>query len=106
MRSAGVEADAMVAAGGFTNSRQLMQMHADVSGLPIALTEVGDAVVLGGAILAGVGAEVFGSLDEAVDAMVHESDVIEPDPDLHEHYEFFVDAYAESIPPCGRWSIA
>jgi FGGY-family pentulose kinase len=98
MRSAGVQADSFVAAGGFTNSPQLMQMHADVSGLPIAFTEVGDAVVLGGAILAGVGAGVFSSLDEAVEAMVHETEVIEPDPDLHERYQFFVDAYIDAYP--------
>jgi len=98
MRSAGVEADSLVAAGGFTNSPQLMQMHADVSGLPITFTEVGDAVVLGGAILAGVGAGVFSSLEEGVDTMVHETDVIEPDPELHERYEFFGDAYAETYP--------
>jgi len=98
MRSAGVEADSFVAAGGFTNSRQLMQMHADVSGVPITFTEVGDAVVLGGAILAAVGAEVFTTLDEAVDSMVHETEVIEPDPDLQERYEFFVDAYTEAYP--------
>ena len=98
MRDAGFDAEAFVAAGGFTNSRQLMQMHADVSGVPIALTEVGDAVILGGAILAGVGAGLFPGLSEAADAMVHESDTIEPDPDAHERYQFFVDAYAEAYP--------
>lgn len=98
MRSAGVEVESLVAAGGFTKSRQLMQMHADVSGLPISLTEVGDAVLLGGAILAAVGAGVHDSLDDAVQAMVHETDTIDPDPELHERYAFFVDAYAEAYP--------
>jgi sugar (pentulose or hexulose) kinase len=73
-------------------------MHADVSGLPITFTEVGDAVLLGGAILAGVGAGIFPSLDEAVDTMVHETEVIEADPELHERYAFFVDAYVEAYP--------
>lgn len=98
MREAGFEAETLVAAGGFTNSRQLMQMHADVSGVPIALTEVGDAVVLGGAILAAVGADMFPGIPEAVEAMVHETDTLEPDPSAHERYEFFVDAYAEAYP--------
>ncbi|MBV8220007.1 MAG: hypothetical protein JO325_16195 [Solirubrobacterales bacterium] len=98
MRSAGVEVDSLVAAGGFTNSPQLMQMHADVSGLPITLTEIGDAVLLGGAILAAVGAGVFGALDDAVEAMVHERDTINPDQELHERYAFFADAYAEAYP--------
>ena len=86
------------AAGGFTNSRQLMQMHSDVSGVPITFTEVGDAVVLGGAILAATGAGLFDSVPEAAAAMVHETDTIEPDPDTHEAYRFYVDAYAETYP--------
>ena len=96
--SAGIEVDSLVAAGGFTNSPQLMQMHADVSGLPITLTEVGDAVLLGGAILAAVGAGVHDSLEHAVEAMVHETNTIDPNPELHKRYAFFVDAYAEAYP--------
>jgi len=98
MQQAGFEAKSLVATGGFTNSRQLMQMHADVSGLPITFTEVADAVVLGGAVLAAVGAEVFESVPDAVKEMVREAHTIEPDADLHERYQFFLDAYAESYP--------
>jgi FGGY-family pentulose kinase len=98
MTAAGFDVREFVAAGGFTNSRQLMQMHADVSGVPITFTEVGDAVVLGGAILAATGAGLFGSLPEAAAAMVHETDTIEPDPETHEAYRFYVDAYAETYP--------
>ena len=75
-----------------------MQMHCDVSGVPITFTEVGDAVVLGGAILAATGAGLFDSVPEAAAAMVHETDTIEPDPDTHEEYQFYVDAYAETYP--------
>ena len=98
MRKAGFEAETLVAAGGFTNSPQLMQMHADVSGVPITFTEVGDAVVLGGAILAAVGSGLHDSIADAVDAMVHETHTIEPDSDAHQRYQFFVDAYAEAYP--------
>ena len=98
MRTAGLEVETFVAAGGFTKSPQLMQMHSDVSGIPISFTEVGDAVILGGAILAGVGAGLFPSVGDAVDSMVHETHTIEPDPSAHERYQFFVDAYAEAYP--------
>jgi FGGY-family pentulose kinase len=98
MRDAGFDVKEFVAAGGFTKSRQLMQMHADVSGVPITFTEVGDAVILGGAILAATGAGLFGSIGEAAGAMVHETDTIEPDSARHEEYKFFVDAYAETYP--------
>jgi FGGY-family pentulose kinase len=98
MHAAGFEVREFVAAGGFTKSRQLMQMHADVSGVPITFTEVGDAVILGGAILSAVGAGLFEGVPEAAAAMVHETDTIEPDSARHEQYQFYVDAYAETYP--------
>jgi FGGY-family pentulose kinase len=98
MAAAGFEVKEFVAAGGFTKSRQLMQMHADVSGVPITFTEVGDAVILGGAILSAVGAGIYGSIQEAAGAMVHETDTIQPDPETHQRYQFFVDAYADAYP--------
>jgi sugar (pentulose or hexulose) kinase len=88
----------MVACGGATKSRDWMQMHADVSGVPIALTEVGDAVVLGTCMLAAVGAGLYKDLPEAAASMVHEIDVLEPDPELHEEYAFYVDAYCDTYP--------
>jgi FGGY-family pentulose kinase len=98
MRDAGFEVETLVATGGFTNSPQLMQMHADVSGVPITFTEAGDAVMLGGAILSAVGAELFADVAHAVEAMVHETHTIDPDPDAHERYAFFVDSYADAYP--------
>jgi FGGY-family pentulose kinase len=98
MRAAGVEVRELVAAGGATNSRDWMQMHADVTGVPITLTEVGDAPVLGCAILAAAGAGIYPSVREAAEAMVHETDVLEPDQERHDEYQFFVDAYAETYP--------
>jgi sugar (pentulose or hexulose) kinase len=87
-----------VAAGGATNSRQWTQMHADVTGVPIALTEVGDAPVLGCAILAATGAGIYPDVKQAAEAMVHETEVLEPDQARHEEYRFYVDAYAETYP--------
>ncbi len=98
MADAGFKARELVATGGFTNSRQLMQMQADVSGLPITFTKVGDSVVLGAAILAAVGAGEFANLTDAVEAMVHETDTLEPDDAAHERYAFFLDAYADAYP--------
>ena len=55
MKAAGFEVDRMVACGGATKSRDWIQMHADVPGVPIVLTEVGDAVVLGTCMVPAVG---------------------------------------------------
>ena len=98
MTSAGYEVSEMVAAGGATKSRDWIQMHADVTGVPITLTEVGDAVVLGSCMMAAVGAGLYPDLQEAAKAMVHEIDRLEPDPETHEAYKFYVDKYCDTYP--------
>ena len=49
--------------GGATKSPLWLQMHADATGLPVAVTACDNAPLLGAALLAGVGAGVFGSSD-------------------------------------------
>lgn len=88
----------MVACGGATKSRDWIQMHADVPGVPIVLTEVGDAVVLGTCMVAAVGAGLFKDLPEAATQMVHEIDFIEPDQERHEEYQYYVDKYCDTYP--------
>ncbi len=96
MRDAGYRPSEIVACGGATQSRQWMQMHADVTGLPIQLPKVGDAVVLGSCVLAATGAGLSGSVAQAADAMVHHGDLITPDEQRHEQYAFFTDLYAQT----------
>lgn len=98
MQAAGYEANRMVACGGATKSRSWMQMHADVAGVPIALTEVGDAVALGSAMMASVGAGIYSDLQEAAKHMVHEIDVIEPNQATHEEYQPYLQAYMDGYP--------
>ena len=98
MQAAGMEVKEVVACGGMTKSRDLMQMHSDVLDLPITLTEVGDAVALGSAMLAAVGAGVYAGLPEAADSMVHELDTLQPDPEKTEQYAFYVDKYMRAYP--------
>ena len=87
-----------MACGGATKSLMWTQMHSDVTGVPITLTEVGDAVTLGSCILAAAGAGLYGSVQEAADAMVHERERIEPDAEKHEQYEFYADQYCRQFP--------
>lgn len=98
MKSEGFAVTEIVSCGGATNSRAWMQMHADVTGVPVTLTEVGDAVVLGSCMLAAVGAGLYKDLPEAAANMVHEVDRLEPDLDRHEEYQFYLDKYCESYP--------
>jgi ribulokinase len=98
MAAAGFEVRQLVACGGWCKSRDLMQTVADVTGVPVTLTEVGDAPVLGSAILAAAGAGLYGSVSEAAAAMVHETETLLPEQRRTEAYQFFIDAYADTWP--------
>ncbi len=98
MAEAGSQVERIVACGGATRSREWIQMHADVTGIPIELTEVGDAVVLGAGVLAATGAGLYPSVSAAAAAMVRTAVVLEPDPERHAAYRPFVDAYTRTYP--------
>ena len=88
---AGVER--IVVAGGATLSDLWLQIHADVSNLPLTLTEVADAPLLGCAILASVGCGLNPDVQTAVDHMVKVARVIEPEPSAHTAYQPFYETY-------------
>lgn len=98
MAKAGFEVKELVAAGGMTKSRQLIQMHADVTGVPITMTKVGDAVALGSSMCAAVGAGFYNDLQDAAANMVHEVETLEPDSEKHEEYQFYLQAYRDGYP--------
>ncbi len=98
MASSGYEVQKLVACGGALRSPAWIQMHADVTGVPITLTKVQDAVALGGCIMAAAAGGVYPSLADAAEAMVHETAVLDPDPVKHEQYKYLVDAYTETFP--------
>ena len=93
LRKYGFQPQQIVACGGPLKSRMWMQIHADVSNLPITFTKVPDAALLGSAILATVGAGVYPDIQEAARHMVHSSYRIEPDQKRHQEYQFYVEKY-------------
>jgi FGGY-family pentulose kinase len=86
----------IVACGGALNSALWMQIHADVSNLPISITAVPEAVSLGSAILAAVAGGLHPSVPRAAEAMVSVVRRVDPDADAHEAYRFYVDKYIAS----------
>ncbi|HLZ57937.1 MAG TPA: FGGY family carbohydrate kinase [Ktedonosporobacter sp.] len=98
LRSYGFQPRQIVACGGPLKSPFWMQIHADVSNLPITFTKVSEAAVLGSAILAAVGAGIYPNLQEAARSMVHTSHRIEPDQQRHQEYQFYVDKYIATYP--------
>ncbi len=86
----------LVACGGATRSPLWMQIHADVCNLPITLTKDPEAVTLGSGILAAAAAGMYPSVAEAAAAMVHIDRVVEPDPEAHQAYQFYIETYLRS----------
>ncbi len=93
MRENGFAPSELIACGGATNSPFWMQLHADVTGLPITTAQEQQAACLGSAIAAAVGAGEYDTIGEAADAMVHTARRIEPRPGESERYRDFVDQY-------------
>lgn len=83
----GVPIERIVACGGGTRSALWMQILADVAGRSISITEVPDAVTLGSAICAAVGAGCYPDLRAGAAAMVRPARTIEPDPSTRAVYE-------------------
>ena len=86
----------MVASGGPTKSELWMQMHADVSNVPVSVPRESEGPVLGSAMLAAVGAGVYPNIQEAADNMVHTERTIQPNAEAHEEYKFYVARYVET----------
>ena len=86
----------IIAGGGATRSELFMQIYADVLGKALYVTAEPEASLLGSAIAAAVGAQLYPSLAEAARAMVATAGVYQPDPARHVQYGFYLDNYRET----------
>ncbi len=96
MRTNGFFPESIVVSGGATRSELWLQIHSDVSNLPLTLTKNPDAPLLGCAILAAVGAEIYEDIPTAVEQMVQFDRVIEPNSQVNAEYQPFYEAYKAS----------
>ena len=92
-KMAGYEPKEIYACGGATKSKLWMQIHSDVSNVPIYLTEEPEAATLGSAIIGAVGGGYYKDITEAAENMVHVKSVIEPNKENNEKYQFYIDKY-------------
>ncbi len=100
-RDAGYEVQDIYACGGPTRSRLWMQMHSDVSNVPIHIPRVQDAPLLGSAILAAVAAGLYPDVREAAGRMVKIRDRVEPIREHHEEYAFYLESYIKTYDRLG-----
>lgn len=85
----GVKLKGLRAMGGGTRSKLWRQIMADTTGLPITICAEDEISALGAAVLAMSATGVFGenNVAEAAKRMAHFNETIEPDLNMHEHYQ-------------------
>ncbi|MFZ7945933.1 FGGY-family carbohydrate kinase [Neobacillus sp. 19] len=99
----GFNATELYVAGGASNSDLFLQIHSDVSNLPIYVPKVTQAPSLGSAILASVAAKRYSSIPEAVSHMVHYKKKVEPNFENHLKYKQLSQRYNEAYPILQPW---
>jgi xylulokinase len=90
---AGMKVEGIRIGGGAVQSPLWCQIQADIFGRPVELLECEDSTGLGSALLGGVGAGVFASIEEGVEAMVRPQAVIEPRLEYSQRYSDLYQAY-------------
>jgi autoinducer 2 (AI-2) kinase len=79
--------------GGASKSTVWAQIQSDVLGVPVLVPRVKEASALGSAICAGIGANVYRSIRDAVEKAVRLENRIEPNPKNHEAYNELYDRW-------------
>ncbi len=81
--------------GGEPVSAPLVQLRADLFGIPVVVGQNAEASGAGAAALAGVAAGVFASLREASEAVAAPAQRIEPSPNAHDRATELLRRYEE-----------
>lgn len=89
----------MIACGGGGRSPVWRQMLSDMYGCPVSTIQNDEGPAFGVAILAGVGAGIYDSVESACDALVHKKSTQQPDLTARkqylEYYELYKKLYAD-----------
>ncbi len=76
----------ITAIGGTTQATSLLQIKAEITGCPIKVPHITEATATGAALLAGMGANIFHSGEEAASSVRHTVRIYEPDTKAVEIY--------------------
>ena len=88
MEKQGYAIEQINACGGGTKNELWIREHADATQRPIHLPKEPEAVLLGSAILGAVAAGAYASIQEAMGAMCHAGEVIEPNRDTADYHAY------------------
>ena len=89
MRSLGIESDQVAASGGGSKSAFWRQMMADVFELKISTLNATEGAAFGAALLAGVGAGIFPTVEEACAQCIRTTGETTPGPDARIYSDFY-----------------
>ncbi|MGB8648503.1 MAG: xylulokinase [Anaerolineae bacterium] len=98
VKSLDVPINQVRASGGGAKSPLWRQIQADVFGAELVLVNVTEGAAFGAALLAGVGAQVFASVEEAVAQTIRVTDCTLPIPENVRRYEQFYELYRSLYP--------
>ncbi len=98
LRSMGVEFEEMLACGGGGRSDFWRQMLADVYRLPVKTVAAKESAAMGVAILAGVGAGVYRSVQDACRVLIQTNTTQQPNVENASAYEKFYAIYQKLYP--------
>jgi len=98
LTEAGIELEELRAVGGGAKSERWLQIKADIFNRRVVSLETSEAACLGVALLAGVAAGAYESLEEAVAASVHPVRTYEPDPARTRYYDEQFARYRDLYP--------
>jgi len=93
MRDVGISSDKVVLFGGGAKSRLWRQIIADILSTKIVTLNIEEGPAYGVALLAGVRAGIYGSVEQAVDRTIREVDQIEPIREDVEKYKKIYEVY-------------
>jgi xylulokinase len=83
--------------GGGASSELWNQIKADVLGLPYFTLQHADCAILGSALIAGHAVGIYHDLADAARSCARITSNTMPQPDIHQVYEPYVDAYIEAF---------
>jgi xylulokinase len=99
IRKLGIEPDRLYAVGGGARSAIWRQWLAAILEMPLQRLEAEEGPAFGAALLAMVGAGLYGHVDDAVEAAVRRTDALErPDMALAERYQVIHQDFARLYP--------
>ncbi|MDR2749221.1 MAG: xylulokinase [Clostridiales bacterium] len=94
-REMGVQINDMIVTGGGGRSRLWRQMLADLYNAPVSVLASDEGPALGVALLAGVGAGAYSSIEEACSAVIKKEKAISPNPEASLAYEPYYRLYSK-----------